>query len=242
MPDAFAQLGVMHHQGLWLPSHRRARERIREALDLGCAAAQSAMNTVTSDIAVVSGETCHARLTHFQPLVPFARDDRVLIAALQGLSPLLLAPQTLMDQRIELFGLSRQHMVGKRGVAYDYHVFGGFGDRTKDKITVRMGGGKTGNPCATAVALQTSHPRPPVGPQVKLDTGETFRVKPANVRIEDWAEVAPLLDSRVEVCGGTHECDGQRGIVTQYFPTWSEQPAGGWDGVAPLPPWDGIPR
>ena len=60
----------------------------------------------------------------------------------------------LMDKRVELHDTSRADMNGKRGVATDFHPIGGLSDRTKDRYTV------------------------------KLDGGEAFKVKPANVRAE----------------------------------------------------------
>ena len=60
-----------------------------------------------------------------------------------------------MDKRVELHGTTRADMNGKRGVATDFHPMGGAtGDRTTWRYTV------------------------------KLDDGEAFKVKPANVRAE----------------------------------------------------------
>ena len=60
-----------------------------------------------------------------------------------------------MDKRrVEIHGTSRADMNGKRGVATDFHPMGGFDDRTKDRYTVQ------------------------------LDSGEAFKVKPANLRAE----------------------------------------------------------
>ena len=60
-----------------------------------------------------------------------------------------------MDKRVEIHGTSRADMNGKRGVATDFHAMGGpDGDRTAWRYTV------------------------------KLDGGEAFKVKPANVRAE----------------------------------------------------------
>ena len=59
-----------------------------------------------------------------------------------------------MDKRVELHGTSRADMNGKRGVATDFHPMGGREDRTKDRYTV------------------------------KLDGGEAFKLKPANLRAE----------------------------------------------------------
>ena len=61
----------------------------------------------------------------------------------------------LMDKRVEIHGTSRADMNGKRGVATDFHPMGGIrGDRTIWRYTV------------------------------KLDGGEAFKLKPANVRAE----------------------------------------------------------
>ena len=60
-----------------------------------------------------------------------------------------------MDKRVEIHGTSRADMNGKRGVATDFHPMGGpGGDRTTWRYTV------------------------------KLDGGEAFKLKPANVRAE----------------------------------------------------------
>ena len=60
-----------------------------------------------------------------------------------------------MDKRVEIHGTSRADMNGKRGVATDFHPMGGpTGDRTTWRYTV------------------------------KLDGGEAFKLKPANVRAE----------------------------------------------------------
>ena len=62
-----------------------------------------------------------------------------------------------MDKRVELHGTSRADMNGKRGVATDFHAMpmgGATGDRTTWRYTV------------------------------KLDDGEAFKLKPANVRAE----------------------------------------------------------
>ena len=57
-----------------------------------------------------------------------------------------------MDKRVEIHGTSRADMNGKRGVASDFHAVGGAHDRTQDRYTVQ------------------------------LDSGEAFKLKPANVR------------------------------------------------------------
>ena len=60
-----------------------------------------------------------------------------------------------MDKRVEIHGTSRADMNGKRGVATDFHTTGGpQGDRTTWRYTVQ------------------------------LDSGEAFKLKPANVRAE----------------------------------------------------------
>ena len=60
-----------------------------------------------------------------------------------------------MDKRVELHGTTRADMNGKRGVATDFHIMGGAtGDRTTWRYTV------------------------------KLDGGEAFKLKLANVRAE----------------------------------------------------------
>ena len=59
-----------------------------------------------------------------------------------------------MDKRVEIYGTSRADINGKRGVATDFHPMGGFDDRTQDRYTVQ------------------------------LDSGEAFKLKPANVRAE----------------------------------------------------------
>ena len=61
----------------------------------------------------------------------------------------------LMDKRVEIHGTSRADMNGKRGVATDFHTMGApDGDRTAWRYTV------------------------------KLDGGEAFKLKLANVRPE----------------------------------------------------------
>ena len=60
-----------------------------------------------------------------------------------------------MDKRGEIHGTSRADMNGKRGVATDFHIMGGAqGDRTTWRYTVQ------------------------------LDSGEAFKLKPANLRAE----------------------------------------------------------
>ena len=60
-----------------------------------------------------------------------------------------------MDKRVEIHGTSRTDMNGKRGVAIDFHPMGGpQGDRTTWRYTVQ------------------------------LDSGEAFKLKPANLRAE----------------------------------------------------------
>ena len=59
-----------------------------------------------------------------------------------------------MDQRVEIHGTSRTDMNGKCGVATDFHPMGGPHDRSQDRYVVH------------------------------LDSGEAFKVKPANLRAE----------------------------------------------------------
>ena len=60
-----------------------------------------------------------------------------------------------MDKRVEIHGTSRADINGKRGVAADFHPMGGpQGDRSTWRYTVQ------------------------------LDSGEAFKLKPANVRAE----------------------------------------------------------
>ena len=59
-----------------------------------------------------------------------------------------------MDKRVEIHGTSRADMNGKRGVTTDFHPIGGAADRTTWRYTV------------------------------KLDGGEAFKLKLANVRAE----------------------------------------------------------
>ena len=60
-----------------------------------------------------------------------------------------------MDKRVEIHGTSRADMNGKCGVATDFHPMGGpNGDQTTWRYTVQ------------------------------LDSGEAFKLKPANVRAE----------------------------------------------------------
>ena len=59
-----------------------------------------------------------------------------------------------MDQRVEIHGTSRTDMNGKCGIATDFHPMGGRHDRSQDRYTVQ------------------------------LESGEAFKVKPANVRAE----------------------------------------------------------
>ena len=60
-----------------------------------------------------------------------------------------------MDKRVEIHGTTREDMNGKRGVATDFHIMSGAtGDRTTWRYTV------------------------------KLDGGEAFKLKRANVRPE----------------------------------------------------------
>ena len=59
-----------------------------------------------------------------------------------------------MDKRVEIHGTSRADINGQSGVATDFHPMGGPRDPTKDRYTVQ------------------------------LDSGEAFKLKPANVRVE----------------------------------------------------------
>ena len=59
-----------------------------------------------------------------------------------------------MDKRVEIHGTSRADMNGKRGVATDFHPMGGRLEPATWRYTV------------------------------KLDGGEAFKLKPANVRAE----------------------------------------------------------
>ena len=52
---------------------------------------------------------------------------------------------------------------------------------------------------------------------MQLDSGEAFKLKPANVRAEGLAAIAPLLDQRVETYGMNRaELDGLRGVAIDY--------------------------
>ena len=76
-----------------------------------------------------------------------------------------------MDKRVEIHGTSRADMNGKRGVATDFHPMGGAqGDRTTWRYTVQ------------------------------LDSGEAFKVKPANVRAAD--KTAHLTKKKAKEDGG----------------------------------------
>ena len=59
-----------------------------------------------------------------------------------------------MDKRVEIHGTSRADMNGKRGIATDFHFYSDDPDQNKDRYTVH------------------------------LDSGEAFKLKPANVRAE----------------------------------------------------------
>ena len=59
-----------------------------------------------------------------------------------------------MDKRVEIHGTSRADMNGKRGVATDFHPVGGSYSPSTWRYTVQ------------------------------LDSGEAFKLKPANVRAE----------------------------------------------------------
>ena len=76
-----------------------------------------------------------------------------------------------MDQRVEIHGTSRADMNGKCGVATDFHPMGGqSGDRTTWRYTV------------------------------KLDGGEAFKVKPANLRPEGAVLLAQVQVARRSGC------------------------------------------
>ena len=60
----------------------------------------------------------------------------------------------LMDKRVVIHGTTHEDMNGKCGVATDFHPMGGLHDRSQDRYVVQ------------------------------LDSGEAFKVKPANVRAE----------------------------------------------------------
>ena len=62
-----------------------------------------------------------------------------------------------MDKRVEIHGTSRADMNGKRGVATDFHPVGGATSPSTWRYTVQ------------------------------LDSGEAFKLKPANVRAEGTA-------------------------------------------------------
>ena len=72
-----------------------------------------------------------------------------------------------MGQRVEVYGTSRHDMNGKRGLATDFHAIGGFNDRSHDRYTVL------------------------------LDTGETFKIRPANVMAERAEEQAGAVSGGV---------------------------------------------
>ena len=62
-----------------------------------------------------------------------------------------------MDKRVEIHGTTRADINGKRGVAIDFHFYSDDPDNNKDRYTVQ------------------------------LDSGEAFKLKPANVRAEESA-------------------------------------------------------
>ena len=81
--------------------------------------------------------------------------DSRTVESMQNLTTSIQAVAPLMDRRVEVHGLIRADMNGKRGVANDFHPMGGpTGDRTTWRYTV------------------------------KLDGGEAFKLKRANVRAE----------------------------------------------------------
>ena len=59
-----------------------------------------------------------------------------------------------MDKRVEIHGTSRADINGQRGVAIDFHFYRDDPENNKDRFTVQ------------------------------LDSGEVFKLKPANVRAE----------------------------------------------------------
>ena len=65
-----------------------------------------------------------------------------------------------MDKRVEIHGTSRADINGQRGVAIDFHFYSDDPENNKDRYTVQ------------------------------LDSGEVFKVKPANVRAEGSGGVA----------------------------------------------------
>jgi len=80
--------------------------------------------------------------------------DSQAVKNMQSLTVCIQAAAPLMDQRVEIHGTSRTDMNGKCGVATDFHPMGGGHDRSQDRYVVQ------------------------------LDSGEAFKVKPANVRAE----------------------------------------------------------
>ena len=90
----------------------------------------------------------------------------------------------LMDKRVEIHGTSRADMNGKRGTATDFHPIGGLYSISAE---------------AAAEAYKYHESREPLPPHlrsapppdsskwrytVQLDSGETFKLKPVNVRAE----------------------------------------------------------
>ena len=73
-----------------------------------------------------------------------------------------------MDKRVEIHGSSRVEMNGNRGVATDFHPIGG--------ITT-LPAGVIVSGCTPLNGDRTTWRY-----TVKLDSGEVFKVKPANVR------------------------------------------------------------
>ena len=73
-----------------------------------------------------------------------------------------------MDKRVEIHGTSRADMNGKRGVATDFHPMGGQHEPATWRYTV------------------------------KLDGGEAFKVKRANVRAEGAGGVGKAKGEREE--------------------------------------------
>lgn len=90
-----------------------------------------------------------------------------------------------MDKRVEIHGTARAEMNGKRGVAVDYHNMAAGPDESAYRYTIQ------------------------------LDSGESFKVKPERVRAESLAQIAPLLDRRVENNGGPAVF---RGVAIDFYP------------------------
>ena len=149
-PNAFHTLGSMYAAGEGVaPSWRRAREHYERALELGSSTTVQSMHTLTRNMQMVTSR----RSIHSATSSSLVRDLTLPHTRPSLRSHAQVAP--LMNKRVEIHGLARADMNGKRGVATDFHPMGGpTGDRTTWRYTV------------------------------KLDGGEAFKVKPANVRAE----------------------------------------------------------